>query len=217
MKIDGNFLRRRRMELGLTSRSVAKEAKVSSATIKHLEETGDADVLIVSTLSAILDALCLSLTDVVEHSPVLDADEEHIRTVGAFLASQSKGVPLAGIAQNLGMLLADVDRAAAALEEKLLAVGMRVRRSSNGLRIVPAARLEVGADTPAARSKYLSNLNSGDLALLYRIFTTETALQEISQSANTTMSLQKLEGAGLIEMPTNQPIRLTERAAAIMK
>ena len=98
MKIDGNFLWRRRMELGLTSRSAAKEAKVSSATIKHLEETGDAGVLIVSMLSAILDALCLSLTDVVEHSPVPDADEEHIRTVGAFLASQSKGVPLAGIA-----------------------------------------------------------------------------------------------------------------------
>ena len=30
------------------------------------------------------------------------------------------------------------------------------------------------------------------------------------------MSLQKLEGAGLIDMPTNEPIRLTERAAAIL-
>jgi hypothetical protein len=75
----------------------------------------------------------------------------------------------------------------------------------------------VGSETPAARSKYLSNLNNGDLALLYQIFTRETALQGITQSANTTMSLQKLEGAGLIEMPTNQPIRLTERAAAILR
>ena len=61
MKIDGRLLRRRRMELGLTSREVANTSRVSSATIKRLEETGDAGVLAVSTLVAVLDALSLTL------------------------------------------------------------------------------------------------------------------------------------------------------------
>ncbi len=217
MKINGRRLRHRRMELGLTSPAVAKDAKVSSATIKRLEETGDAGVLSVSTFSALLDALCLTLSDVLEPPRTLEDDEAIVRSIGTFLASQKRGVPIADIAQSLGLLLVDVDRAVTVLEEKLRTVGMCVRRSSNGLRLVPAARPEVGSETPAARSKYLSNLNNGDLALLYQIFTRETALQGITQSANTTMSLQKLEGAGLIEMPTNQPIRLTERAAAILR
>ena len=217
MKIDGKRLRHRRMELGLTSRAVAKDAKVSSATIKRLEETGDAGVLAVSTLSALLDALCLTLSDVIEQPRPPETDEEMVRSIGSFMASQTKGVPAAEIAQSLGLLLVDVVRAIVELEEKLREVGICIRRSSNGLRLVPAVRPEVGSDTPAARSKYLSNLNSGDLTLLYRIFTSETALYGISQSANTTVSLQKLEGAGLIEMPTNQPVKLTERASAILR
>ena len=216
MKINGTRLRQRRMELGLTSRSLAQEARVSSALIARLEDTGDASALVVSTLSAILDALSLSLIDVLEQPSVPDADEAAVRAIGSFLASQTKGAPLAVIANTLDLLLADAERATAVLEDGLRSVGMRLRRSSNGIRLVPAARAEVGTDTPSARAKYLSNLNNGDLALLYRIFTTETALHGIAQSANVTMSLQKLEGAGLIDMPTNEPIRLTERAAAIL-
>jgi Mn-dependent DtxR family transcriptional regulator len=37
-------------------------------------------------------------------------------------------------------------------------------------------------------------------------------LNGVAQSENSTMSLHKLEGAGLVEMPTNEAIRLTERA-----
>ncbi len=217
MKINGMRLRQRRMELGLTSRSLAQEARVSSAVIARLEDTGDASVLVVSTISAILHALGLSLIDVVEEPPVPDAEEEVIRAIGRFLASQTKGAPLAVIADTMDLRLADAERATVVLEERLRSVGLCLRRSSNGIRLVPATRAEVGTDTPSARAKYLSNLNNGDLALLYRIFTTETALHGIAQSANVMMSLQKLEGAGLIEIPTNEPIRLTERAAAILR
>jgi hypothetical protein len=185
MKTDGNRLRHRRMELGLTSRAVANAAKASSGRIKRLEETGDASVLAVLTLTALLEALCLTLSDVVDNPRPPEADGEIVRSVGSFLASQATGVPLADIAEDLGLPLSEVDRAIVVLDVKLRQVGMCIRRSSNGLRLVPAARPEVGTDTPAARSKYLANLNNGDLTLLYKIITSETALHGISQSANT--------------------------------
>ena len=89
---------------------------------------------------------------------------------------------------------------------------MCIKRSSTGLSIVPIVQPEIAATTASARARYLAKLNAGDLSLLYRIYSTETALNGVAQSANLTMSLQKLEGAGLVEMPTNEAIRLTERA-----
>jgi hypothetical protein len=64
-------------------------------------------------------------------------------------------VPIADIAQDLGLLLVDVDRAVTVLGRSLRSVGICVRRSSNGIRLVPAARPEVGTDMPSARLKYL--------------------------------------------------------------
>jgi transcriptional regulator with XRE-family HTH domain len=201
------------MELGLTSRAVAATAKVSSATIKRLEERGDAGVLSVNTLTSLLNALSLTLLEVVQVPSAPESEEDFIRIVGNFLAGQKKGIPLADIAIATGLLLVDASRAADTLEMRLREVGMCINHSATGLKIVPTACAAPSLSSAATRSRYLKNLNNGDLALLYRIFSSVTHLNAMAQSPNTTMSLQKLEGAGLIEMPTNQPIRLTHRAA----
>ena len=212
MKIDGRLLRRRRMELGLTSREVANTSRVSSATIKRLEETGDAGVLAVSTLVAVLDALSLTLFEAIDTPETPTCEPTLIEAVGGYLAGQKRGVPLVELAQVTSALLPDVEDVVTVLEEKLREVGMCLKRSSTGLSIVPIVQPEIVATTASARARYLANLNTGDLSLLYRIYSTETPLNGVAQSANLTMSLQKLEGAGLVEMPTNEAIRLTERA-----
>ena len=212
MKIDGRLLRRRRMELGLTSREVANTSRVSSATIKRLEETGDAGVLAVSTLVAVLDALSLTLFEVIDTPETPTCEPTLIEAVGGYLAGQKRGVPLVELAQVTSALLPDVEDVVTVLEEKLREVGMCLKRSSTGLSIVPIVQPEIVATTASARARYLANLNTGDLSLLYRIYSTETPLNGVAQSANLTMSLQKLEGAGLVEIPTNEAIRLTERA-----
>ena len=212
MKIDGRLLRRRRMELGLTSREVANNSRTSSATIRRLEETGDAGVLAVSTLVAVLDALSLTLLEAIDTPETPKCEPTLIAAVGGYLAGQKRGVPLLELAQVTSALLPDVEDAVTILEEKLREVGMCIKRSSTGLSIVPIVQPEIAATTASARARYLAKLNAGDLSLLYRIYSTETALNGVAQSANLTMSLQKLEGAGLVEMPTNEAIRLTERA-----
>lgn len=216
MKIDGNQLRRRRLELGLTKREVAKTALVSSQTILHLETTGDAGVLQVNTLEAIIGALSLSLTEAIATVDESHADSCLVQILGSYLLNQKKGIQLAELAQVAKAELFEIEQGLLSLEEDLRAVGMRLNRSAAGVKIVPVNRPEIQSDSAASRSRYLANMNNGDLKLLYRIFSTNTLLNGITQSVNTTMSLQKLEGAGLIEFMPNQPIAITEGASRIL-
>ena len=216
MKIEGDQLRKRRMQLGLTSRQVAKIAKVASQTISRLEATGDAGVLQVNTLEAILGAVSLSLSEVISIADKIPRDCDLIATLGSYLINQKKGIQLSELAQVGDVELNEISQALPSLEENLRTVGMCLNQSAVGVKIVPVNRLEIQVDTAAARSRYLANLNNGDLKLLFRIFSSNTLLGGITQSANMTMSLQKLEGAGLIEFPSNQPISLTKRALEVL-
>src|SRR5665213_2278291 len=203
MKIDGTMLRRRRMELGLTSREVAKSASVSSETIKRLEERGDAGVLQVNTLEAIMNSLAFQLVDVIEAPPVIDQNEALLRNLGSYLFEQSRGITPAELAQACGATLHEVESTVPCLESKLRELGMCLHRSSVGISIVAIAQRELERDSPASHARYMTKLNNGDLSLLLRILRSSVNLNALAQSPNTTMSLQKLVGAGLIDLPTN--------------
>ena len=215
MKIDGNQLRRRRLELGLTQREVAKTALVSSQAILHLETTGDAGVLQVNTLEAILGALSLSLREAIAMTDEIPNDRDLAATLGSYLLNQKKGIQLSELAQVANAELSEISHALPSLEENLRVVGMCLNQSAVGVKIVPVNRPEIQVDSAAARSRYLANLHNGDLKLLFRIFSSSTLLGGVTQSVNMTMSLQKLVGAGLIEFSPNQPISITERASSI--
>ena len=217
MKIDGEQLRKRRMQLGLTSRRVAKIAMVASQTITRLEATGDAGVLQVNTLEAILGALSLSLDEAIAMADKIPKNGDLNAILGSYLLNQKKGIQLSELAQVANAELFEISNALPSLEEDLRAVGMCLNISAVGVKIVPTNRPEMKSETAATRSRYLANLNSGDLKLLYRIFSSRPHLKEVAQSVNSTMSLQKLEGAGLIEFSSNQPISITERASRIFK
>jgi hypothetical protein len=197
MKLNRQLLRARRMELGLTSREVAREANVSQGLIKRLEETGDAAVLQVETLTAILHALSLDLVDALERPTVPAAEEDLVVAVGGLLQERRRGVTAFEIASALGVHLDQVEPALEVLDANLRPAGLRIHRSSSGVSIVPIARPDLGSGSGKERLRYVSNLNSGDLALLYRALTERVPANTVAATANGNVILQKLQGAGL--------------------
>ncbi len=200
MKLNQRLLRARRMELGLTSREVAREAKVSQGLIKRLEETGDAAVLQVETLTSILNALSLELIDALDRPSAPTAADEVVAAIGGLLQERKRGVTTYEIASALGVTLDRIEPALQVLDTNLRSAGLRVHRSSNGVSIVPIARPELGSGSGRERLRYLSNLNSGDLALLYRALTGPVPANTVAATANGTVNLQKLKGAGLVDV-----------------
>jgi len=200
MKLNRQLLRARRMELGLTSREVARAANVSQPLIKRLEDTGDAAVLQVSTLTMILSALCLDLIEVQEKSPVTCDDNDLVAAIGGLLQERRSGTTLVEIANSLGVTIDMIDPALSSLDDALRPAGLRLRRNTSGVSIVPGVRASLGSGTLQERLRYLSNLNSGDLALLYRAMTTRLPATTVAATANGNVNLQKLEGAGLVEI-----------------
>lgn len=203
MKLNQRLLRARRMELGLTSREVARDASVSQGLVKRLEDTGDAAVLQVETLTAILNTLSLDLIDALEHAPTPMAPDDFVASVGGLLQERKRGVTAFEIASSLGVHLDQVEPALQALDARLRPTGLRIHRSSNGVSIVPIVRPNLGSGSGKERLRYLSNLNSGDLALLYRALTERVPANTVAATANGTVNVQKLEGAGLAKVEGN--------------
>ena len=215
MKLNHQLLRARRMALGLTSREVAREANVSQGLIKRLEETGDAAVLQVETLTAILRALSLDLIDALDHPPAASAADNLVIALGGLLQDRKRGVTPFEIASALSVTLDQVEPALQVLDTNLRPSGLRVHRGSNGVSIVSIARPNLGSRSGKERLRYLSNLNGGDLALLYRALTERVPANILAATANGTVSLQKLEGAGLAVIIDGE-LQLSESAREVL-
>lgn len=211
MKLNERLLRARRMELGLTTREVARRAKVSQAVIARLERTGDVAVLQVGTLSTILAALALDLVDALAKPEVPTTSEEAVAEVGALLHERGRSVQAHDVAMTLGLTLEQAKDALAALDERLRGAGLRTHKSSSGFAIVPIVRPESGSGSDRERARYLANLNRGDMDLLHRVLTGRVPANSVAASNNGTVCLRRLEGAGMLMVEANE-LKLTERA-----
>lgn len=215
MKLNADLLRARRMELGLTTRAVARQAMVSQQLVKRLERTGDADVLQVETLGTVLDALSLDLSEALAERAVHPAADDTVTAVGALLHERGRGVPMSELAVTIGATLEDVTAAVSVLDERLRPAGLRINRASTGLSIVPVVRPDAGSGSHRERARYLGNLNQGDIVLLHRILTQRVPANTIAATNNGTVNLSRLEGAGLVVNEANE-LKLTERAMAAL-
>lgn len=216
MKLNANLLRARRMELGLTSREVARDAMVSQGLVKRMEDTGDAAVLQVKTLTAILDILCLDLVEAQEPpAKTRDSADDLVETIGSLLHERRSSVPLVEIASILRVTLDKIEPALNVLDDLLRPVGQRVRRNSGGASIATVVREGLGSGNENERLRYLSNLNKGDLALLYRAMTTQLPANTVAGTVNGNINLQKLEGAGLAKIVNNRICMTPELRATL--
>jgi transcriptional regulator with XRE-family HTH domain len=197
MKLNQQLLRARRMELGLTSREVARESNVSQRLIKRLEETGDVAVLHVATLATILNTLSLDLFDALDHPQTPTSSDNLVAAIGGLLHERKRIMTPYEIAAALGVTLDQIEPAVQALDAQLRPAGLRLHCTSKGFSIVSIVRPNLGSQSSKERLHYLSNLNSGDLALLYRALTERVPAKTVAATVHSTISLRKLEGAGL--------------------
>jgi transcriptional regulator with XRE-family HTH domain len=213
MKLNHRLLRARRLELGLTSRAVARHTKVSQTLIRRLETTGDASVLQLATLNTILEVLGLDLVDALEPSEPVRAPRGTAELIGALLQQRNAGIAPADISITLGLTLDEVNTGVAALDEQLRPAGLRVHHASSGICIVPAVDPEAGSGTTTERLRHLARITSSDMALIHRIICGRVPANTVASTNNGAVSLHRLEGAGLVHVVDNE-LRLTDVVAA---
>ena len=210
MKLKHGLLRARRLELGLTSREVAREATVSNQLVKRLEDTGDASVLQVGTLAAILNSLSLDLVEALERPTTTgSALDETVKGIAGLLLESSARVPLVELALTLSIDLEAVEPALDVLEERLRSTGLRISSSRAGVSIVPAVRPEAGSGSARERTRHLTKINHGDLVLLHRVVTGRRVLANSVTGTTNGIALRRLEGAGLARTVDGE-LQLTE-------
>lgn len=214
ISIDGNVLRQRRLQLGLTQREVAKTIGATSALLRRLEEVGDVTHITISTMQRLLDELSLDWNDVgIGSPPEGGSPDSYASAVGALLHDHGKAMPVAEIAACLGLNLDTVDHAISNLDHLLRACGMRTRMASTGVGIVSdIAATEERHGSTLEQARRASNLTQADMQLLFSILKDSAYVPAVMSSPKRRINLQKLLNAGLVE--ENGPMSLTLTASA---
>lgn len=142
MIVDADRVRRRRAELGLTVRGLAKHLKVTGAVVTRLESGDNHPDLPLGLLVRLAEVLAVDLpTLLVQSRPACDAvpdADQDARTVGAALVADGTLVPLGALAEAFDWTLQRTEAAIEALEARLPDVGMRVHRLRDQVAVVRA-------------------------------------------------------------------------------
>ncbi|MGZ4314202.1 MAG: helix-turn-helix domain-containing protein [Gaiellaceae bacterium] len=210
MRLDGPRLRARRLQLGQTTRGLAREAHVSQTLVKRLETTGELDSVTCATLQHILDALSLDVVQTLDqHEPQVDPDQRNLERLGTILLEAKAGIS----AVALGALLAtDVTAVEAQLDRlavQLRPAGIRVHRGSAGIRLLPVATTD---QSGAVTIQYFDAPTRTDLRLLHRTLTGTLHSREVASMKNGNVSLYRLMKAGLAQVGTDGEVQPGEAA-----
>lgn len=139
MLLDTDLIRRRRMELGLSQRAVARRLAVTSLTVARIESGDNHHALTLLQLHRLADVLATPLPGlfVQPSTPTIDDDGVQVRELGALLHSADEPVARATLADllattptRIGQLL---DQLAATLEP----AGLQVHDGPGGVALVP--------------------------------------------------------------------------------
>jgi len=220
MILNGDILRARRLELGISRRALAKLCGITGETITRLEETGNPAQLSVETLMKLLRNLAVDLNDVTVESSKRQSNGNIATTseLGQLLHGHGKAMPKSQISDCLGLTMTEVDSALLQLDESLRLAGLRIHHASTGVAIIATAKSlhSDKAREAAQRTRSFSVLNAGDLSLLYRIMKDGLDHNVIARRNNGNVSLHKLENADLIHIEKGGRLRLSDRALSAL-
>jgi transcriptional regulator with XRE-family HTH domain len=187
--LDVELLERRRAELHLSRRDVAKHLGVTTAVVGRLESGVNHGEQPLSLLLRLAELLALDLADLLPrtggNAPACDAPPDERTTgwedpaaadaqrVGAALHTLGVLVPLESLAEVLGFDAARLEVAVTALESAAPAAGLRVHRLYNRVSLVAAAGV-LPAEELAAVLRYdaaRAGLNSTQARLVHDALT----------------------------------------------
>lgn len=206
MLLDAALIRRRRRELGLSLRGVARHLNVSAAVIERIEEGINHNDLPLALAAALADTLAIPRQHIWAQPHPADTDTaDDAATVGALLAETGVLTPREALADALTWPLHRVDAALEQLDQHLRPLGWTLHHLKGDVDI----RRHPGAANPEQIQTLLRHhharrsLTRSEARLLYRILGGLTE-QRIS-SNNDRVALGRLQNAGLLNDEAEQP------------
>lgn len=172
MKLDAALIRRRRAELGLSTRTVAKHVRVSPNVIVAIEAGTNHDDISVAHLYRLADVLAVNVTTLLlsARPPQTVGDDEDVAAVGSLLHATGVITPLDALADALGWEAARLEQALDGLERALSAVGLRLHRLRGGVGLARAGEPVEPSQLVAVLRKHLNRdgVSLGEGRALYR-------------------------------------------------
>lgn len=139
MLLDTDVIRRRRMELGLSQRAVARRLAVTSLTIARIESGDNHHALTLLQLHRLADVLATPLPGLFAQpsTATIDDDGVQVRELGALLHSADEPVARATLADLLDTTPTRIGQLLDQLTATLEPAGLQVHDGPGGVTLVP--------------------------------------------------------------------------------
>ena len=201
MLLNVELIRRRRRELGLSERAIAKHLGATSPTVAGIEEGTNHEQLTLRTVVTLAQVLGVQPSDLIVTERRSDVDPDLVRQVGQLLGAVGRPVPIDLVAELVGVTLDGVDALIGELDRRLHDAGFGVRNDGVevalvGEPIVSPERMKDALRGHAA--KYGLRLQEVDL--LRRIV--EGGVHESSLGNADRVALGRLRNAGIVDRDT---------------
>lgn len=203
--LDGELVRRRRGELGLTESYLGALCGVSSSVIRRLESGFHQDDLSMRFIAHLVDALGVPLSALIidppsHAAPAATGDEPtDAARLGAVLATAGEPVPLEAACRLLGWDCVRLDAAAAALSQVLEHSGQVLVDVGDAL-CIAADVTPIDADTSnsAVRAAFMRRRpNLPELRIVHRLSEGIVVRREDLDTARG-MTISRLRAAGVL-------------------
>lgn len=197
MLLNVELIRRRRRELGLSERAIAKHLRVTSPAVAGIEEGTNHEQLTLRTVVTLSRVLGVQPSDLIVTDRTSDLDPDRVRQVGQLLGAVGRPVPIDLVAELVGVTLDEVDALVEELDSRLRIAGFGVRNDGVevalvGEPIVSPERMKDALRRHAAKC----GLKLREVDLLRRIV--DGDVNENSLGNADRVALGRLRNAGIV-------------------
>jgi len=210
--LSAELIRRRRLELGLSLREVAKYLGGTMQVVVGIETGSNHERITVAALAKLAELLAVDPADLfaVTEPPKSDGSELTGR-VGSLLQAVGGPVSVDTLADVLSTPIADIWSAVDDLDDRLRPAGLRVQRVGPDVAICAGAAIDPKPlRETMRRDAARRGLQTNEIDLLYRIV--DGKVDEKSLGNSDRVALGRLRNAGIV---TREGIHVTEGALGL--
>jgi transcriptional regulator with XRE-family HTH domain len=201
LTVDGDRVRQRRTELGLSVREVVKQVGCSESVLRRIERSSGPVTVPIGLPPRLARVLACDTAWITGSDKSTDDDDAAV--LGAALArSPNQLLSFTGLCTGLGWAPSRLDLALAELAERLVGTGMVVAASARGVGVRPAAQDRAASATAAAlqHSWRRDGLRRNEAAMLHAVWRGERLPNDIGNAGQVT--LRKLINSGVLTVGT---------------